>query len=252
MTTEGATAGPRRFPIGLTLAAAIALVVLVALGAWQIQRLKWKQALLAKIAALATAPARPLGPVLAVGNGVSAEFTRVAVECGPPPAPAPRIFRYSLRQGQVGWRLMTACPLAAGAFDSIVLDRGLVTAFTGAMAPRAVDFPAAGAVTGILRSPGGASLFDSAPPPPEAGVTALRVIDAAALGRIARRGGFSRPAPWILAVESERPAPAGVVPAALPEDIPNNHFVYALTWFGIAGALIGVYIAMLARRLRGP
>jgi surfeit locus 1 family protein len=51
-------------------------------------------------------------------------------------------------------------------------------------------------------------------------------------------------------VESERAAPQGVVPAALPQDIPNNHFVYALTWFALAGILAWFYGALLLRRLR--
>jgi surfeit locus 1 family protein len=64
--------------------------------------------------------------------------------------------------------------------------------------------------------------------------------------------GLARPAPYILAVESERPAPAGILPAALPRDIPNNHLVYALTWFALAAILAWFYGAMLVRRLRSP
>ena len=30
----------------------------------------------------------------------------------------------------------------------------------------------------------------------------------------------------------------------------NNHFGYALTWFGLAIALIGFYVALLRRRLK--
>ena len=40
----------RRFPVGLTLATAIALGILVALGVWQLQRLAWKEALIASVA----------------------------------------------------------------------------------------------------------------------------------------------------------------------------------------------------------
>jgi surfeit locus 1 family protein len=40
------------------------------------------------------------------------------------------------------------------------------------------------------------------------------------------------------------------VPAPVPPDIPNRHLEYALTWFGLAAALIGVYAAMLLRRRR--
>ena len=45
-------------------------------------------------------------------------------------------------------------------------------------------------------------------------------------------------------------APAGGEPrpAPLPLDIPNNHLGYAITWFGLAAALAGVYLAMLLRK----
>ena len=33
-----------------------------------------------------------------------------------------------------------------------------------------------------------------------------------------------------------------------PLDIPNNHLGYAITWFGLAAALVGVYLAMLFRK----
>ena len=32
---------------------------------------------------------------------------------------------------------------------------------------------------------------------------------------------------------------------------PNSHLGYAITWFGLALALLGVYIALLRRKLRG-
>jgi surfeit locus 1 family protein len=62
----------------------------------------------------------------------------------------------------------------------------------------------------------------------------------------------SEPAPYFLAVESETPAVPGVTPAALPQDIPNNHFVYTLTWFGLAGVLVWTWAAYVWRRMRAP
>ena len=244
--------GWRAFPFGLTFAAAIALAILLGLGVWQLHRLRWKQGLLAKIAALQGAPARSLGPVLfRVAKGEAMEFTRVNAHCAASANSSPMIFRYALHNGQVGWRAMTLCRLAAAPYDGILLDRGLVTRFTGHMAPAPARFSKPVAVTGVLRGVGAASPLDPAKPQNQDGVTVLRVIDIAALADVARQSGVAHPAPYVLAVESEMPAPAGIAPAALPQNIPNNHFVYAVTWFALAGILAWFYIALVWRRLAG-
>ncbi len=245
--------GRRRFPVGLTVAAGAGMALLIGLGAWQMHRLAWKEGLLAKIAALRAAPAVPLGSALGRPSRPGGlEFTRVETDCAPLPRPSPMVFRYALRDGQVAWRLVTVCRLAEGPYDGILLDRGLVAQLSGAMAPRALEFPEPGAVTGVLRSAPATSLLDPGLPTRDGGVLALRVVDQHALGAVARASGLSRPAPYLLAVEAERPAPAGVIPAALPGDIPNNHFVYALTWFGLAAVLAWIYGAMVWRGWRRP
>jgi len=222
------------------------------LGVWQLYRLKWKEGLLAEIAALQGAPAEAAASVLArAAKGESVEFTRVSADCAPPMAPSPMVFRYAMHDGQIGWRVMTMCHLTDAPFDGVLLDRGLATRFAGAMAPGAARFPEPAAVSGILRGVGGASLFDPARPERQDGVTVLRVLDIGALAAVAGQSGVSHPAPYFLAVEAERPAPAGVAPAALPGDIPNNHFVYALTWFALAGILAWFYVAMVWGRLTG-
>ena len=81
-------------------------------------------------------------------------------------------------------------------------------------------------------------------------MTVVRIVDDAALARMAKASGLARPVPYLLAVENETPSPPGIVPAALPPDIPNNHFIYALTWFAFAGILVCFYGALLRRRMR--
>jgi surfeit locus 1 family protein len=58
-----------------------------------------------------------------------------------------------------------------------------------------------------------------------------------------------RPAPVFLAAETTtNPELPSLIPAPIPADIPNNHFAYMLTWFGLAAGLAGVYLAMLFGR----
>lgn len=241
-----------RFPIGLTIAAGLAFVILIGLGVWQVHRLAWKQDLLARVAALRTAPARPIQDVLAqAAPRVQVEYRRVSATCLPPVAPARDAYRYALRDGGVAWRLISACRLAGGPYDGVLLDRGIVTRFAGAMAPVAAAFPPPGTIVGVLRAAGGRPLLGPAETSGVSGARVFRVLDAAAVTSVAGDNGLRHPSPYILAAESEDPAPQGIVPAALPQDIPNNHLVYALTWFALAAILAWFYGALLIRRLKG-
>jgi surfeit locus 1 family protein len=243
----------KRFPLGLTIAAALAFLFIGGLGVWQLQRLAWKEDLLKRVAALRQAPAAPLPPILwQAAHGRDVEYRRVRVVCASAPAPSPPAYRYAVRDGQVGWRLLTPCRLAGPAYDAILLDRGLVTRFAGAMAPAAAIYPQPGVVIGVLRKPGGRPRLGPGETLGSSGVRVFRVVDAGVLVSLARDSGLARPAPYLLATESESPSPPGVVPAALPQDIPNNHLVYALTWFALAGVLAWFYAALLLRRLKGP
>jgi surfeit locus 1 family protein len=240
----------KRFPVGLTLAAGLAFALLIGLGAWQLWRLGEKQHLLAKVAALKVAPARPIAEALALAaHGEDVEYHRVAVDCEPTSRPRREAYRYALRDGRVGWRLLEVCGLAGAPYDGLVLDRGMVASLAGAMTPVAAPYPAPRAIVGVLRAPGGKPLLGPAETAAVPGARVFRVLDRTALAAIAADSGLRRPAPYILAAESESPAPQGVVPAALPQDIPNNHFVYALTWFALAGILAWFYGALLLRRL---
>ena len=63
-----------------TIATAIALAILFGLGVWQVQRLHWKEALLARIEARQAAPPGRWRPVLAGARpGEDLDFTRVSL-----------------------------------------------------------------------------------------------------------------------------------------------------------------------------
>ncbi len=238
--TDRPAAPVKGFPVGLTIATAIAMAILLTLGTWQVQRLTWKRDLLARIEALQAAPARPLGPVLAErAAGADVDFTRVTVSC-PGLATAPYVELYGLRDGQAGSRLISACPIEAGPYHTILVDRGFVGDTVSARPPVAAA-QAPLTVTGVLRSPDKAGAF-SPPDRPDRWFTRNPEGMAAALGAAA-------PAPVFLMAETPtNPEWAGLVPAPVPTNVSNRHLEYAVTWYGLAAALAGVYAAMLLKR----
>lgn len=240
MTGEPPGALRRGFPVGLTISVAVALAILLGLGTWQLQRLAWKRDLLTRIAALQAAPARPIGPVLdKLAEGGDADFTRVTAVC-PGLASAPFLELYSVRDGQAGSRLISACKVASGRYATVLVDRGFVADTVSARPPVSAANECV-PITGVLRKPEPGNLFS---PPNTPARWYVRDIPAMAAALKA-----AQPAPLFLMAEtSTNPQWKALVPAPLPTDIPNRHLEYALTWYGLAGALLGVYAAMLLRR----
>ena len=64
-----------------------------------------------------------------------------------------------------------------------------------------------------------------------------------------RMMGWGEVAPFY--VDQEAPAAAGGLPAVGPlrVNLPNNHLQYAVTWFGLALALLAVFLIWAFRRL---
>ena len=243
MSSSGIGRGRGRFPIVLTLATLVAFCILIALGVWQVQRLKWKTALLAHIAALQTAPAEPIDVVLKrAPAGLDISFERVQTQC-PQLETTPVLRLYALYQGLAGYRLITACPLPADeTYGSILVDRGFIP-LPGNDKPRPIPGRLISSpVQGVLRVPDARNIATPANQPAQ-NLWYWRDISG-----MARQLGASRPAPVFLMLESPAPADMRPRPAPVPVDIPNNHLGYAITWFGLAAALAGVYLAQLLRR----
>lgn len=217
------------FPVGLTIATAVAFAILCGLGTWQVQRLRWKEDLLARIEKLKTAPAVPLAGVLtAQVKPEDLAWERVSVDCAEVPGqPLPLV--YGVREGDMVWRAQAACGIAAGPYDLILVDRGVVAGLTGQVDAPARAFPPPRQVVGVL--------------------TPIRQLGGDRADVLKRFPG-RKAAPLVLMAEREAPAPAGIAPAPLPAEISNRHLEYALTWFGLAVTLLFIYAAMLWRRMR--
>lgn len=231
------------FPVGMTLAVAAAMALLIALGVWQLQRLKWKEDLLAHVAALQSAKAQPLEPVLdARARGRDVGFTRVAVAC-PGLGAAPYLELYGLREGGAGARLISACQVASARYRTILVDRGFVADTVSARPPVDAADRAPVELVGVLRNPEPAT-FVTPKNRPDANRWYSRDVAA-----MARALGADRPAPvFLMAETSSNPGWRALAPSPLPAEIPNRHLEYAITWFGLAGALAAVYAAVLLRR----
>jgi surfeit locus 1 family protein len=235
---------PRRFPLGLTIATAISMAILIGLGVRQVQRLAWKEDLLARIAALQAAPARDLGPVLTqLKNGADVEFTRVRLTGCKGIAAAPYLELYGVRNGQAGSRLISACRLQHAPYGAVLVDRGFVADTVSARPPVDPGSTAALDIVAVLRKPDPASFVS---PPNDPAANRWYTRDVAAMAKALK---VADPAPLFLMAETRtNPEWAALDPAPLPAEIPNRHLEYALTWFGLAGALASVYAAVLIRR----
>jgi surfeit locus 1 family protein len=245
MTTEPAP--PSRFPVGLTIAALIGLAILIALGNWQLQRRDWKEALLARIARLeSAAPVDAAQALSKARTPADLDMVRVRLAC-PGLSGAAFVELYGLLDGDPGRRLVSACPLAAGGSATLLVDRGFID--EAEMARPVVRTATPGGapemVTGILRVPDPLGRFT-----PEADLV-KRLWFSRDVVAMAAALGVSRPAPVMLLAESRtNPDFPALTPSPLPTVISNRHMEYALTWFGLAGALAGVYAARLWKHFR--
>lgn len=211
------------------------LVVLLALGTWQLRRLAWKTEMLATIAASEAGPPVPLGTtpipytkVIATGRFDHGRESLLGLE---------------VRGTSLGAHLLV--PLLRDGAPPLLVDRGWVPIERD----RAVERPAGEvAVTGYVR-PGDARDWNS--PKDDPAGRRFYLLDTAAIGRALD---LPPPAPFGLVALAPPGMSATHLPAA-PSTLPrpnNPHLGYAITWYGLAAALIGVVVAFVLRQPKGP
>ncbi len=217
-----------------TLFTLLALPVLIGLSLWQVERLEWKEGILAKIAERMDAEpvALPAALSWAGYDAQEQEYTRVAVEGRFLPVE----FHYFTQgeRGAPGYAVLSPLELADGAV--VFIDRGFVPVALKEAAQRGGIPQGEQRFTGVIRAPSERGVFDGADDPAK---NVWMVRDPAIMGAGL---GNARIAPFI--VEAERGAFSGEWPKAgrTRIDIPNNHLDYALTWAGLAFVLIVIYV----------
>jgi len=232
--------------VGLTAAMLAALAVLVGLGLWQLQRLHWKQGLLAQIEARTKGPPITLEDAVALAReGRDPNYYRVRVDGRF--HHAKERYLYAVSDGRVGWHIIT--PLETEDGDMVLVDRGFVPDELKDPSSRALgQVDKLVTVTGIVRSPEiqGPFIPDNEP---EANRWFWR--DLAGMARSALPAGAIQVAPFFLDADKSE------VPGGWPEggqtrlETTNNHLQYAITWFLLGACLLivyGLYVRSLCRR----
>ncbi len=225
--------------------------LLVSLGVWQVHRLAWKENLLATIDARTRATPRPppppaTWPMLKPGDY---EYRRVVLTGTFDNGKETLVFG-STPYG-VGSYVMTPMHLRGGDRDAgqdggtVLVNRGYVPPDHADPATRAAGEPSGVVrVVGLMRAPEHRGLFTPADDP-TAGQYFSR--DPAVL---AAHDGLASVAPFT--VDADTAANPGGWPRGGTTVIalPNNHLVYALTWFGTAFAVFAVFGNYAWRRLK--
>ena len=229
----------------------VGVAILIGLGIWQLERKVENVRMLAGIAALQGAPPQPLDAVLKRATSAhSLDFIRVSAPC-PALFSRPSVRLYSLTDAGPGWRTVVACPVSGGPYGSILVDRGFTPQDPSQTTP-----PPAPSATPNTKSPANTApvvgVLRNAPPPNFADPK-HRMGEGDWYGRdlpgMAAALHAANPAPIFLILETPSAGPGGPKPTPLPVEVRDN-LQYAFTWFGLAAALIGVYIATQVARRR--
>lgn len=223
-----------------TLVTSLSLVLLVTLGTWQVQRLQWKNELIAR------AETGLAQPTVALPQGdadwPALHYRPVEVRGRLRPERA-MLVGTSARGGELGGSLLVPLERADGSHLLVDLGWWPESRFETAAAER---LPRGEQVVD------GVALFRGSSPPnrfvpeprPERGrwfaidlPRMARELDTALLPIVVVRQGAAPSGDW------PEPVPVTV-------DFRNNHLGYAVTWYGLAAGLIAVYVAFGINRGR--
>lgn len=242
-----AVASRARGLIAPALATLIAFAILVSLGAWQLRRLEWKEGLLSRMQARIHAAPVPLPSPARWSQlrPVDYEYLRVTASGVFEHAHEMLVF-HAGGSGvlEPGWLVMTPLRLASG--ERIIVNRGFAPTALGDPARRAAgQVEGETLVTGLMRAPEPRNPFTPADQPDK---RVMYVKDPAAIASALQLAGV---APFLIDADAT-PLPGGWPKGGQTTmSIPNNHFSYALTWFGLAITLLIVFGLFAAKRLRG-
>jgi surfeit locus 1 family protein len=213
----------------------VMLIALLALGTWQVYRLHWKEAILARIATAEAAPAVPL-------TQNPAPYTKVSVTGR---------FRFD-RTAQYGAEVRDTktgpmmgfsqiVPMERDGAPTILVDRGWVPQ----KRETSLNDPAGVVtVTGYVRPSEQSSWFSATD---DVAGRQFYTLNPRAIGAAV---GVPDPAPFTLVSLGSPAAGSYPVPAEHLPQPPNNHLSYVITWYGLAVALVVIFATWMRKALR--
>lgn len=219
------------FPLLLGLAGC---AVLISLGTWQVQRLAWKEGVLAEIdARMAQAPV----PLAVTMTEAADEYRRVTLQ-GTPTGAELHVLSSGTAAG-TGYRVIAKVVLADG--TAVLLDKGLLPLEAKAAPPPSDPI----AVTGTLLWPDDKHGSTPDPDLPKNIWFARNVPDMAA---------HLDTAPFMVIASQISPPDPRLTPLPVNSaGIKNDHLEYAITWFLLAAvwAIMSLYLIVRTRK-EGP
>ena len=232
----------------LVLAGVGTVAMLLALGTWQVYRLRWKLDLIATVDARVDASPVPT-PGPSAWPGLTADADQyLHVTAQGTFDNARETFVQAVTDEGPGFWVLT--PFHTDGGFTVLMNRGFVPPERRDAATRAAgQFGGETSVTGLLRidEPGGAFLRHNDPAADRWFSRDVRAI-------AAKRGLTAPVAPYF--IDADRAPMPGRYPIGglTVVAFPNNHLVYAITWYamglGLAGAL--VWVIRDERRARTP
>ncbi len=220
----------------LTLAAFPALALLLGLGSWQLQRLEWKLALISQIEARASAPIQPIDDVIA-NAAKPGDLNFWHVEAIGQLDHLNEFHLYSRNaQGRPGYRVIA--PLLRDRKRTVLVDRGFVPE-----ANKAAQTRAQGQTTGTVTIAGIARTYEPPGPFMPDNQPADNMWYFVDIDGMSAQLGVSDILPLVLEAD-DAPNPGGLPLGGQSRlTLTNDHLGYAITWYGLAATLLGVYFA---------
>ena len=235
------TAKPRIWPVLLAVIAGF--VILCGLGTWQVYRLQWKQGLLAQLAANQDADPVDLATAESfhsIGNNV--EFMKVRFRATYKHNAGMTMI--STFEGGPGWIIITPALSSEGL--AVIVDRGRVPVER----LESFDKPLGEVeITGVVRTyKNGKGYFEPDNDPEK---NAWYWWDIPAMLKASEFPASAKPFPFVVQVLPGSVTAEFPIPAEPKANLSNNHLGYALTWFGLALALVvvaGIYVRGLMKK----